>query len=335
MHRRLNGESLARLFACLLVSQASAERRGDDLMLARILCGQALCEIHSRVDSQKASNGSPTLAGTSISECLDSAEERLNACMSAASDQAASSEAGGKGGAGAMLSETAAGQAVKAGATAAVALVPPPLQLPAARRRTGVVSPQMLLNYASEPPGGGLLAAAAAAADGAGAGIGAGIGAGGGGGGLDDSQEAEGAQRAELADRLGLSVFIKGLRCLNMLWEATGSTGDAQEEEDEDEEEGGPDTALLAALRTLQPLATQVASQLLTLTRDYEEEAVLVRPEYVEGFGAVTTVLLEIGELRAKQGQLAAAGGLQLTAFHCALATERFSRTLQQPPAAY
>jgi hypothetical protein len=329
MHRRLNGESLARSLACLFVSQASAERRGDDLMLARILCGQALCEIHSRVDSQKASNGSPTLAGTSISECLDSAEERLNACMSAANDQAASSEAGGKG---ATLPETAA---VKAGATAAVALVPPPLQLPAARRRTGVVSPQMLLNYASEPPGGGLLAAAAAAADGAGAGIGAGIGAGGGGGGLDDSQEAEGAQRAELADRLGLSVFIKGLRCLNMLWEATGSTGDAQEEEDEDEEEGGPDTALLAALRTLQPLATQVASQLLTLTRDYEEEAVLVRPEYVEGFGAVTTVLLEIGELRAKQGQLAAAGGLQLTAFHCALATERFSRTLQQPPAAY
>lgn len=254
------------------VAQVSAERRGDDLMLARILCGQALCEMHIRVDSQKATSD----VGTSISECLDSAEEHLNAFEAAIEDKDgdiddSSSPGGHDSGVIGMLdiggkrSRRRTANAVKF-----LDLVGDEVAVPTSAHSDEIVG----------------------------------------------SQEESGAARVQLADRLGLGVFIKSLCCLNMLWEAKNSSS--------------PEDALLTVLPKLQPLATQVASDLLTLTRNYEDEDVLARLEYVEGFGVVTMVLLEIAELRAKQGQRAIAQGLQLTAFHCALAAEHFSRTIPE-----
>ena len=128
-----------------------------------------------------------------------------------------------------------------------------------------------------------------------------------------DGDVAVGAERALLADRLGLGVLIQSLHCLNMLWEAKKSGALAS------------DSGTTEVAAKLQPLVTQVAAQLLALVRDFEEEAVLARPEYAEGFGATCYVLLALAEMRQRLGQPGASVTLQLTAFHCALATERFT----------
>ncbi len=237
-------------------------------MLARILCGQALCEMHIRVDSQEVSSD----VGTSISECLDSAEEHLNAY------EATIEDADGDIGNSKRIHDHGSG---------ANGMLDPDAKK-SRRRTSNAVQFLDLVGDEVAPPAG------ADSEE------------------IDGSQEESGAARVQLADRRGLGVFIRSLRCLNMLWAAKNSPA--------------PEDALLIVLPNLQPLATQVASDLLTLTRDYEDEEVLARPEYVEGFGALTTVLLEIAELRAKQGQRAIAQTLRLTAFHCALAAEHFSR---------
>ena len=268
------------------VAQVSAERRGDELMLARILCGQALCEMHIRVDSQKAAAGRGTDAGTSISECLDSAEEHLSAFEATAGDPEGSSVS--------SVSRSDGSDAIGAAAGTAGKRL---------RRRTA--NTVLFSDQVGDEVSGETAAAFAELSSR-------------GGETSDGSREESGALRAQLADRLALRVFIQALRCLNMLWEAKNSDA--------------PDDALLAVLPTLQPLATKVASDLLMLTRNHDDEEVLARPEYVEGFGAVTAVLLEMAELRAKQCKQAAAQSLQLTAFHCALAAEHFSRaTLSYP----
>ena len=270
------------------VAQVSAERRGDDLMLARILCGQALCEMHIRVDSQKDTAARGTDAGTSISECLDSAEEHLSAFEARAGDSEGISVSCVS-----SVSSSDGSDAVGAPGTAGKR----------SRRRTAntVMFSDRVGDEVSAETAAAFLELSSCDDETS-----------------DESPEVSGAVRVQLADRLALRVFIKALRCLNMLWEAKNSATQ--------------DDALLAVLPTLQPMATQVASDLLTLTRNHDDEEVLARPEYVEGFGAVTMVLLELAELRAKQRQQAAAQSLQLTAFHCALAAEHFSRANLQLP---
>lgn len=262
--------------------QASAERRADDLMLARILCGQALCEMHMLGSNQTATSGAMQDAGTSISECLDSAEERVNAYAATAGDPDST---------GSSTSSSSSGATAGVEGTARNKL----------HRRT--VAAFSLSEQVGGAEGGDTAAVAfPAAADG------------------DETAgnlAGAGAARVQLVDRMGLSVFIKSLRCLNMLWEAKHSSASGE--------------ALLAVLPKLQLMATQVASEVLTLVRDYEDEAVFARPEYVEGFSAVTMVLLEIAEVRAKSGQEAIAQSLQLTAFHCTLAAEHFCSTTAHP----
>ena len=51
-------------------------------------------------------------------------------------------------------------------------------------------------------------------------------------------------------------------------------------------------------------MATTAAKDLLALAREHPEEAVLCRPEYAEGFAAVTTVLLELGGIQEAAGQV-------------------------------
>ena len=51
-------------------------------------------------------------------------------------------------------------------------------------------------------------------------------------------------------------------------------------------------------------MATSAAKDLLALAREHPEEAVLCRPEYAEGFAAVTTVLLELGGMQEAAGQV-------------------------------
>eukprot|EP01043_Picozoa_sp_COSAG02_P041074 COSAG02_NODE_3377_length_6840_cov_2.129061_5_plen_384_part_00 len=257
-----------RVSECVLFAQVSAERRGDDLMLARILCGQALCEMHIRVDSQKVSSD----VGTSISECLDLAEEHLHAY------EATIEDADG---------EISSSKSIRDHGSDANGMLNTDVKR-SRRRTSNAVKFLDLVGDEVAPPAG------ADSEE------------------IDASQEASGAARVQLADRRGLGVFIRSLRCLNILWAAKNSPD--------------PEDALLIVLPKLQPLATQVASDLLTLTRNYEDEEVMARPEYVEGFGALTTVLLEIAELRAKRSQLAISQTLRLTAFHCALAAEHFSR---------
>ena len=85
-----------------------------------------------------------------------------------------------------------------------------------------------------------------------------------------------------------MSVLLSGLRCLNLLWSSPRATdGDRS-----------------AVLTKLQPMATSAAKDLLALAREHPEEAVLCRPEYAEGFAAVTTVLLQLGDMQEAAGQV-------------------------------